>query len=214
MEIALPRELKPSQRADLVRAFVHQEIGELHAYQWAIHTPLAADGGEQPHVHLMFSERQMDGIDRDPGEFKRYNAKSPEKGGARKAMVPSAGQTLSAVERSAELRNCAGVGKPCATTIWCRPGTAISASTCEAMLSAASTWSQSANSCPAPGGSGEKQSDRAAICKARSLQAQRDLAIVDSRHPGEILRQEGVRTKAVAEGGEASRRPNVNASSA
>ena len=105
MEIALPRELDPTQRAELVRAFVCQEIGEHHAYQWAIHTPNAADGGEQPHVHLMFSERQCDGIDRDPDQyFKRYNAKAPEKGGARKGYGPSAGKTLTAAERAAELK--------------------------------------------------------------------------------------------------------------
>lgn len=105
MEIALPRELEPTQRAELVRAFVRQEIGEHHAYQWAIHTPNAADGGEQPHVHLMFSERQCDGIDRDPDQyFKRYNAKAPEKGGARKGYGPSAGKTLTAAERAAELK--------------------------------------------------------------------------------------------------------------
>ena len=34
----------------------------------------------------MFSERQVDGIARDPDQyFRRYNAKSPEKGGARKS---------------------------------------------------------------------------------------------------------------------------------
>nr|WP_258404790.1 MobA/MobL family protein [Comamonas testosteroni] len=105
MEIALPRELEPTQRAELVRAFVCQEIGEHHAYQWAIHTPNAADGGEQPHVHLMFSERQCDGIERDPDQyFKRYNAKAPEKGGARKGYGPSAGKTLTAAERAAELK--------------------------------------------------------------------------------------------------------------
>lgn len=105
MEIALPRELETAQRAELVRAFVRQEIGEHHAYQWAIHTPNAADGGDQPHVHLMFSERQCDGIERDPDQyFKRYNAKAPEKGGARKGYGPSAGKTLTAAERAAELK--------------------------------------------------------------------------------------------------------------
>ena len=85
MEIALPRELSPDDRVALVRDWVAQEIGDRHAYQWAIHVPKAADGGEQPHVHLMFSERQRDGIERDPEQtFKRYNAKAPEKGGARK----------------------------------------------------------------------------------------------------------------------------------
>lgn len=105
MEIALPRELSPVQRADLVRDFVRQEVGEPHAYQWAIHTPSAADGGEQPHVHLMFSERRRDGVERDPEQyFKRYNAKTPEKGGARKGYGPHACQTLSAAERAADLK--------------------------------------------------------------------------------------------------------------
>ena len=109
MEIALPRELDAEQRAALVREFVRQEIGDRHAYQWAIHVPTAADGGEQPHVHLMFSERQRDGIERDPEQyFKRYNAKAPEKGGARKGYGPNAGQTLTHAERAAELKELRG----------------------------------------------------------------------------------------------------------
>lgn len=109
MEIALPRELDAEQRAALVREFVRQEIGDRHAYQWAIHVPTAADGGEQPHVHLMFSERQRDGIERDPDQyFRRYNAKAPEKGGARKGYGPSAGQTLTKAERAAELKELRG----------------------------------------------------------------------------------------------------------
>lgn len=105
MEIALPRELDTAQRIELAREWVSQEIGDRHAYQWAIHVPTAADGGEQPHLHLMFSERQRDGIERDPEQyFKRYNAKSPEKGGARKGYGPSAGQTLTKAARAAELK--------------------------------------------------------------------------------------------------------------
>jgi hypothetical protein len=57
----------------------------------------------------MFSERQVDGIDRDPEQyFKRYNAKAPEKGGARKGYGPSAGQTLTKAERAAELKELRG----------------------------------------------------------------------------------------------------------
>src|SRR5690349_8110697 len=109
MEIALPRELDVEQRAGLVRAFVAQEIGGRHAYQWAIHTPIAADGQAQPHVHLMFSERQVDGIERDPEQyFRRYNAKNPEKGGARKGYGPRAGQTLSRAERAVDLKELRG----------------------------------------------------------------------------------------------------------
>jgi hypothetical protein len=87
IEIALPRELKPEQRLELVRDFVRQEIGDRHAYQFAIHNPKAAiAGGEQPHAHIMFSERMNDGIDRDPQQyFKRANSKDPERGGAKKA---------------------------------------------------------------------------------------------------------------------------------
>ena len=86
IEIALPRELKPEQRLELVRDFVRQEIGDRHAYQFAIHNPKAAiAGGEQPHAHIMFSERMNDGIDRDPQQyFKRANNKEPERGGAKK----------------------------------------------------------------------------------------------------------------------------------
>jgi hypothetical protein len=109
MEIALPREFSPQQRADLVHDFVRQEIGDRHAYQWAIHSPKAADGGEQPHLHLMFSERQRDYIERDPNQyFKRYNSKSPAMGGARKGYGPSAGLTLTAGDRKAELRQLRG----------------------------------------------------------------------------------------------------------
>jgi hypothetical protein len=105
MEIALPRELDVEQRVELVQAFVAQEIGGRHAYQWAIHTPLAADGQAQPHVHLMFSERQVDGIERDPEQyFRRYNTKSPERGGARKGYGLRAGQTLTRSERAADLK--------------------------------------------------------------------------------------------------------------
>lgn len=105
MEIALPRELDAGQRVELMREFVRQELGERHAYQWAIHVPTAADGGEQPHAHLMFSERQRDEIDRDPEHyFRRYNAKAPERGGARKGYGPNAGQTLTQAQRAAELK--------------------------------------------------------------------------------------------------------------
>lgn len=87
-EIALPRELNAEQRVELVREWVGQELGDRHAYTWAIHNKTALDGGEQPHVHLMYSERTNDGIERDPEQyFKRYNTKYPERGGARKATT-------------------------------------------------------------------------------------------------------------------------------
>lgn len=88
--ISLPRELNFKQRIELIEFWITQEIGTNHAYQYAIHNPPALDGGEQPHVHLMYSERLNDGLDRSPDTyFKRYNSKHPERGGARKNSVPS-----------------------------------------------------------------------------------------------------------------------------
>ncbi|MHA1179010.1 MobA/MobL family protein [Psychrobacter faecalis] len=84
--ISLPRELDEYDRHELIKDWIAQEIGEKHAYQYAIHNPQAMDGDEQPHAHIMFSERTIDGIERDPNQyFKRYNSKNPEKGGAKKA---------------------------------------------------------------------------------------------------------------------------------
>lgn len=83
-EIALPRELSENQRQNLVKKFIEQELKN-KVYSVAIHTPRALDGGEQPHLHLMFSERLLDGIERDPSLFfKRYNKKKPVAGGAKK----------------------------------------------------------------------------------------------------------------------------------
>lgn len=109
MEIALPRDISESEQIALVRNWVRQEIGDVHAFQWAIHTPKAVDGGDQPHLHLMFSERQCDVFERDPDQyFKRFNAKDPERGGSRKGYGARSGQTLTKVERTAELKELRG----------------------------------------------------------------------------------------------------------
>lgn len=98
--IALPRELDENERNQLIQDWIAQEIGEKHAYQYAIHNPPALDGGEQPHAHIMFSERTIDDVERDPDQyFKRYNSKNPEKGGAKKANTPK-----KAVERKEKLK--------------------------------------------------------------------------------------------------------------
>lgn len=110
--VALPRELTPEQRRELVADFIAQEIGERHAYQWAIHNPKAAlDGGEQPHAHIMYSERIRDGHDRDPAQyFKRANKKAPERGGCAKASGGKSpaelkAELLATRERWADVQN-------------------------------------------------------------------------------------------------------------
>jgi len=112
IEVALPRELTPDQRRELVEDFVRRELGNQHVYQWGIHNPKAAlEKGEQPHAHIMYSERRLDGIERDPDQFfKRYNAKNPERGGAQKASGGKArgelkDELLATRQRWAEVQN-------------------------------------------------------------------------------------------------------------
>lgn len=85
--ISLPREFNDlKQHKALIEEWIEQEIGDKHAYQYAIHNPQALDGKENPHVHIMFSDRTHDGIERGADTyFKRYNSKHPERGGAKKA---------------------------------------------------------------------------------------------------------------------------------
>lgn len=85
--IALPKELNQNQRILLAEQFIAEFADRYQfPYSCAIHNHVGTLGGEeQPHLHLMYSERHVDGIDRTPEQFfKRYNSKQPEKGGAQK----------------------------------------------------------------------------------------------------------------------------------
>lgn len=107
IEVALPREMTPEQRVELVRDMVGQELDGKHAYTWAIHNPVASlEGGEQPHAHIMYSERTIDDIDRDPEQyFKRYNAKNPDKGGCRKDSAGTEERLQATRDRWAQVQN-------------------------------------------------------------------------------------------------------------
>lgn len=86
--IALPRGLDDQQLEQLARDLIKEHIGDKHPYSFAIHAPLATDGKEQPHLHFMYSERTLDGIERGADTFfKRYNSKNPSKGGCKKANL-------------------------------------------------------------------------------------------------------------------------------
>lgn len=84
-EIALPEELTLEQQKELFRQLVPALVRN-KPFQYAIHAPDAALGsGTNAHVHLMYSDREDDGIERSPEQtFRRYNAKHPEQGGRRK----------------------------------------------------------------------------------------------------------------------------------
>ena len=107
LEVALPRELSPEERLGLVQEIIRRTCGSAHAYEWAIHCPKAAiEGGEQPHLHLMYSERVQDGIDRDPAQyFRRYNAKAPERGGCRKDSAGTKTRLFETRQMVAEVTN-------------------------------------------------------------------------------------------------------------
>lgn len=94
IQVALPRELDPAAAHRLARRFIDAHLGVKHPFSFAIHSPKAADGRPQPHLHLMFSERALDGIERGREQFfRRANRKSPTRGGAAKTYNPAATPT-------------------------------------------------------------------------------------------------------------------------
>ena len=89
VEVALPVELDERQRLALARSFAEKLTGpERLPYTLAIHRGEAKNPGDKnnPHAHLMISER---GLDRDARSaetwFKRANKRNPERGGALKS---------------------------------------------------------------------------------------------------------------------------------
>ena len=88
VEFALPRELNEGDQVELAREFAAKLTsagGERLPNTLAVHR----GKGENPHAHLMISERVNDGVRAGTrGQwFRRYNGKAPEKGGARKSMT-------------------------------------------------------------------------------------------------------------------------------
>ena len=81
IEFALPKELSERQQVALAREFsasVTTGTGERLPYTLAVHH----GEWENPHAHLMFSERANDGIARSAEQwFRRHNPKSPDQGG-------------------------------------------------------------------------------------------------------------------------------------
>jgi hypothetical protein len=84
--IALPYELNNEENKELVDKFCMDTFGESFVYSYGIHSkPSSEENIQNIHVHIMFCERKLDGIERSPEQFfKRYNPKYPERGGAAK----------------------------------------------------------------------------------------------------------------------------------
>jgi hypothetical protein len=87
-DFALPRGLSTEDQVEIAREFVHALTDrEKLPYTFAVHAGADADGQEHnPHVHVMISERQNDGIERNERDwFRRANREQPERGGAAKS---------------------------------------------------------------------------------------------------------------------------------
>lgn len=89
-DFALPCDLSFDTKVELAHEFAASLTDdECLPYTLAIHAGSGPDGEEHhPHVHLMFSERQNDGIERSPDRwFGRANSESPQDGGAPKSRT-------------------------------------------------------------------------------------------------------------------------------
>ena len=62
VEVSLPRELSREDQLVLVREFVRENFTSVGMVaDVCVHAPLASDGKEQPHAHIMLTMRQLDG---------------------------------------------------------------------------------------------------------------------------------------------------------
>lgn len=108
-DFALPRDLNAADQIELARSFAHELTDkEQLPYTLAIHAGLDSTEAEHnPHAHLMISERQNDGIDRERTlGFRRANSIHPERGGAAKSRTFHGREWMEhARERWADLTN-------------------------------------------------------------------------------------------------------------
>jgi hypothetical protein len=110
-EIALPEELTRKQQQELVDGLVEMIAGE-KPYQFAVHSNISSiEGVRNTHLHLMYSDRMPDGIERAPEQtFSRFNAVRPELGGRRKEsggrnQLEMRMELIETRKRCAELQN-------------------------------------------------------------------------------------------------------------
>ncbi|WP_462351283.1 MobA/MobL family protein [Fusobacterium varium] len=85
-EISLPHEFTDNENIKLAKEFLNDIFGKDFIYSFALHRKESSkDGIDNIHVHCMFCERKLDGIERDPKTFfKRANPKNVRAGGCKK----------------------------------------------------------------------------------------------------------------------------------
>lgn len=86
IKLALPKELSLENNIDLLNDFIKKELGNKYYYSAVIHDKETDNNKTQNiHVHLMFSTRELDNIQRDIKLFfKKSNPKNKELGGCSK----------------------------------------------------------------------------------------------------------------------------------
>ncbi|MBR3721625.1 MAG: MobA/MobL family protein [Selenomonadaceae bacterium] len=88
---SLPNVLSLNAQKKIIEKFIDKHLKNFY-YTYAIHNKIGAISGEEehPHVHIMFSTREIDNYERKIGRtpekfFLRSNSKNPEKGGCKKS---------------------------------------------------------------------------------------------------------------------------------
>lgn len=90
LEFNLMNELTLKENLKIINDILKVEPMNKFYYSLVIHDKQksAISGERNLHCHLMFCEREIDGIERDAKTFfKRYNSKNPTLGGARKSIL-------------------------------------------------------------------------------------------------------------------------------
>lgn len=104
MELNIPNELNHEQAKKLIQDFVKKEFSFCVPYTFAIHESYNKEGEKNLHCHLMFSERELDGILRpDEQFFRQAYTKKPEIGGAKKNRIWQKREKLLELRKSWEV---------------------------------------------------------------------------------------------------------------
>ena len=79
--ISIPREIDSADRLDFARAMVAPYVTDGMGAQVDIHCPGAADGGEQPHAHVLLTMRRVTDAGMAPTKAREWNTAFREGGG-------------------------------------------------------------------------------------------------------------------------------------
>ena len=87
IDFSLPYELSDEENIELASNFAEELFGEDYVYSLAVHSKPSTDEDKRNiHCHIMFCERQLDGIEREEEHFfKKSNSKNPSLGGCKKS---------------------------------------------------------------------------------------------------------------------------------